>query len=232
MSYSFFASLELFISCVVIVACLLITVIARRFLLFDEDEKLTTDSARIIIIIVFVILFVIPFFLAFFASSKLFIISISIGALVAILSMIFPIFYNAEKRSTGIAGIIFIILFVVAIILNQPLLLKRLKSIIQSIESVGGSGTDNTVLFVLFYLITPIVLSITMVLLGAGDLIFGLYTVIKGAFYLCLATISTLQLIYVEDTDLGKLALGMTLSIAVYEANTALFDGLKRIIKT
>ena len=57
----------------------------------------------------------------------------------------------------------------------------------------------------------------------------GLFTIVKGCFYLLLTVISTAEYVLVENADLAKLALGFTLSLAVFEAITALIEGIKRI---
>ena len=99
------------------------------------------------------------------------------------------------------------------------ILLKRSDSI--------KNGTD---VFVLFYIITPIMITIAVFLLGDITLSWGLFTIAKALFYIFLATISTIEYLNVEETNFGKIALGLTLSIAIFEGIASIVDGIMKII--
>ena len=88
---------------------------------------------------------------------------------------------------------------------------------------------NSKLIFVLFYLLAPSVFSIALFLDGINDFKLGVFLIAKGFFYACFAFISLMQIIFVEQANYGKLALGFTLSLALFETITAVFDGSKWI---
>ena len=126
-----------------------------------------------------------------------------------------------------ISSIISIIFIQIVRIIMQNL------DILQSIEgggSGGGSSTSYKIdIFVLFYLFTPFFYGLWLFSFGINELTIGLFTISKGGFYICLAIISSVEFFYSSEPELGKLALGFTLSLAVFESMTALIDGIKRL---
>lgn len=87
----------------------------------------------------------------------------------------------------------------------------------------------NIDIFILFYIVVPFLFSIALFLGGIDELALGIITIVKGLYYFCLVIISTFEYLYLESADVGKLALGFTLSITIFEAITAFYDGIKRI---
>ena len=140
---------------------------------------------------------------------------------IRILIFLSDYFFVPEIRTLISKIIICIILIRLGGYLTPPVL--------YSIEPGGGGATETIDVFVLFYLFTPLIFSIIVFSFGITEVTLGIFTIAKGIFYIGLALISTAEYIYVEDADLAKLALGFTLSLAVFEAITSIIDGIKRI---
>lgn len=101
--------------------------------------------------------------------------------------------------------------------------------VIKQILETPGIPAKEVDVFILFYLFAPFLFSLWVFSFGINNIALGLFTIVKGCFYLLLTVISTAEYVLVENADLAKLALGFTLSLAVFEAITALIEGIKRI---
>ena len=95
------------------------------------------------------------------------------------------------------------------------------------VSEKGVSSPFN--IFISLYIVIAILILSIMVFHGTSDAALGLLTIIKGFYYVCLAVISLLQYIYLENADIGTLALGLTLTIAEFEAVIGFVDGRKRM---
>lgn len=82
--------------------------------------------------------------------------------------------------------------------------------------------------FVGFYIFTPLLIAFHLVFLGNTNKIWGFMSLIKGGYYLGLSIIATVQFVYDID-DPAKIALGFTLSLAIFESVSAIHDGLAKI---
>lgn len=99
-----------------------------------------------------------------------------------------------------------------------------------AIISTQSSGRINDIIFASFYLLVPLLSSIYLFChKGVNDLAMGIFALVKSIFYFFLVVVSMLQYVYLENADLGKLALGFTLSIAVLESVMSFLDGDERI---
>ena len=93
----------------------------------------------------------------------------------------------------------------------------------------GGGEEVEVDVFFLFYLFVPFLFSLWLFSFGITEFTLGWFSIAKGAFYIILSFISTVEYIFVEDVNLAKLALGFTLSLAVFESIAAIIDGVKKI---
>lgn len=82
--------------------------------------------------------------------------------------------------------------------------------------------------FIAFYILTPVLISLNLILFDWTNWMWGFMTFAKGIYYLGLIIISTIQLLLGSD-EVAVLALGFTLSLAIFESITALSDGYKKM---
>ncbi len=81
----------------------------------------------------------------------------------------------------------------------------------------------------MFYFLVPLVISVFFLLNGINESALKRFALFKGFFYFLLVVISMVHYVYEENTDLGRLALGFTLSIAVFESVIGFIEGLEWI---
>lgn len=105
------------------------------------------------------------------------------------------------------------------------------KPVIHLTPGPSGGGEEVEVdVFFLFYLFVPFLFSLWLFSFGITESTLGCFSIAKGVFYIILSFISTVEYIFVEDANLAKLALGFTLSLAVFESIAAIIDGVKKIL--
>ena len=91
-----------------------------------------------------------------------------------------------------------------------------------------GLATKALDSFIAFYVFTPILIALNLILFDSTDEMWGFLTITKGFYYIGLCIISTLQFLF-RSEDVAVLALGFTLSLAIFESVTALSDGFNRM---
>ena len=82
--------------------------------------------------------------------------------------------------------------------------------------------------FIAFYILTPVLIALNLILFDSSDWMWGFMTFVKGLYYLGLIIISTVQLLLGSE-EVAVLALGFTLSLAIFESITALSDGYRKM---
>ena len=90
-----------------------------------------------------------------------------------------------------------------------------------------GLITKTFPIFIALYIFTPLFIAIHIMLFNTNYLK-GVMTFTKGIYYVGLTIISAIQILF-DSADITKLALGFTLSLAIFESVTALYDGWKNI---
>lgn len=90
-----------------------------------------------------------------------------------------------------------------------------------------GLITKTFPIFITLYIFTPLFIAIHIMLFNTNYLK-GVMTFTKGIYYVGLTIISAIQILF-DSADITKLALGFTLSLAIFESVTALYDGWKNI---
>lgn len=84
--------------------------------------------------------------------------------------------------------------------------------------------------FIAFYVLTPVLIVLNLILFDSTDWMWGFLTFIKGFYYLGLIIISIVQFLLGSE-EVAVLALGFTLSLAIFESITALSDGYKKMLE-
>lgn len=84
--------------------------------------------------------------------------------------------------------------------------------------------------FIAFYILTPLLIAFHIVFFNS-DYLKGIMTFTKGIYYVGLTIISIIQVLS-TTTNVSELALGFTLSLAIFESTMALDDGYKNMKKT
>lgn len=82
--------------------------------------------------------------------------------------------------------------------------------------------------FIAFYILTPVLIALNLILFDRTNWIWGFTTFVKGFYYFGLIIISSIQLL-LEIEEASVLALGFTLSLAIFECLTALSDGYRKM---
>lgn len=103
------------------------------------------------------------------------------------------------------------------------LILTKLLQCI-SIVILIGIITNSFDAFIAFYILIPIMIALNLIFFRNTDWMMGAMTFIKGFYYLGLTIISMVQFL-LKIQDVSELALGFTLSLAIFEGITALSDG-------
>lgn len=85
--------------------------------------------------------------------------------------------------------------------------------------------------FVAFYIFVPILISLNLILYGNTEWMEGFVTFIKGIYNIGLVSISLIQFL-LFNTDVEILALGFTISLAIFEGVDALFEGYSKMQET
>lgn len=81
--------------------------------------------------------------------------------------------------------------------------------------------------FIALYILTPLFIALHMILFNT-DYLKGVMTFTKGIYYVGLTIISVIQ-VFFTTVNVAELALGFTLSLAIFESVSALYDGYKTI---
>lgn len=97
-----------------------------------------------------------------------------------------------------------------------------------SIVMILGMVTKFLDIFIVFYILTPMLIALNLILFDSTDWMWGFMTFVKGFYYLGLIIISTVQFLLGSE-EVTVLALGFTLSLAIFEATTALADGCSKM---
>lgn len=84
--------------------------------------------------------------------------------------------------------------------------------------------------FIAFYIFTPVLIALNLILFDSNDWIWGFMTFVKGIYYFGLVIITTVQFLFGNE-EVAVLALGFTLSLAIFESITALSDGYSKMKK-
>lgn len=82
--------------------------------------------------------------------------------------------------------------------------------------------------FIAFYILTPVLIALNLILFDSTDWMWGFMTLVKGFYYLGLVISSTVQFLLGRE-EVAVLALGFTLSLAIFEGITALSDGFRKM---
>ena len=82
--------------------------------------------------------------------------------------------------------------------------------------------------FIAFYILTPVLIALNLILFDSTDWMWGFMTFVKGCYYFGLIIISTVQF-FLGSEKVAVLALGFTLSLAIFEGITALSDGYSKM---
>lgn len=81
--------------------------------------------------------------------------------------------------------------------------------------------------FIALYILTPLFIALHMIFFNT-DYLKGVMTFTKGIYYVGLTIISVIQ-VFFATVNVAELALGFTLSLAIFESVSALYDGYKTI---
>ena len=81
--------------------------------------------------------------------------------------------------------------------------------------------------FIALYILTPLFIALHMIFFNT-DYLKGVMTFTKGIYYVGLTIISVIQ-VFFTTVNVAELALGFTLSLAIFESVSALYDGYKTI---
>lgn len=87
--------------------------------------------------------------------------------------------------------------------------------------------TDKLDIFIAFYILTPLLIAVNYICFNT-DRMKGILTIIKGFYYIGLSVISIIQLT-MSNQDVAELAIGFTLSLAIFESIIALSEGYIKI---
>ena len=110
---------------------------------------------------------------------------------------------------------------------NKKMLIFRL--IVTEILKWGSIAMLICVLsaFIALYILTPLFIALHMIFFNT-DYLKGVMTFTKGIYYVGLTIISVIQ-VFFTTVNVAELALGFTLSLAIFESVSALYDGYKTI---
>lgn len=111
------------------------------------------------------------------------------------------------------------------LLLFRLILTRLLKGL--SIIMLVGIITKKLDVFLAFYIIAPAILALNFIFFNTGRMK-GIMTFIKGFYYLGLTVISMIQFC-LKNQEVSELALGFTLSLAIFESIIALFEGYLQI---
>lgn len=101
-----------------------------------------------------------------------------------------------------------------------------LKSV--SVIMILGIVMEVLDVFIAFYILIPVLIALNLILFDRTDQMWGFMTFVKGFYYLGLIIISTVQFLLGSE-EVAVLALGFTLSLAIFESITALSDGYRKM---
>lgn len=96
-----------------------------------------------------------------------------------------------------------------------------------SILMLIGVIINRLDVFIAFYILTPTLIALNLIFFNT-DWMKGVLTFVKGFYYLGLTVISLIQFL-LKNQDVAELALGFTLSLAIFESITALSEGYSKI---
>ena len=110
---------------------------------------------------------------------------------------------------------------------NKKMLIFRL--IVTEILKWGRICVVTKVLsvFIALYILTPLFIALHMIFFNT-DYLKGVMTFTKGIYYVGLTIISVIQ-VFFTTVNVAELALGFTLSLAIFESVSSLYDGYKTI---
>lgn len=114
---------------------------------------------------------------------------------------------------------------------NKEMLIFRLKVTVVlkwgSIAMLICLITEVLSVFIALYILTPLFIALNKILFNT-DYLKGVMTFTKGIYYVGLTIISVIQ-VFFTTVNVAELALGFTLSLAIFESVSALYDGYKTI---
>lgn len=84
--------------------------------------------------------------------------------------------------------------------------------------------------FIGFYIFVPTLIGLHIIFYN-DEYIKGLMTMIKGLYYIGVIIVSIIQVFFVAE-KISELAIGFTLSLAIFESLTALSEGYKNVCKS
>ena len=82
--------------------------------------------------------------------------------------------------------------------------------------------------FIAFYILTPLLIVLNLIFFGSTDWMCGFITFIKGVYNVGVTIISMVEFL-LKIEDVGVIALGFTLSLAIFESATALSEGYSKM---
>lgn len=84
--------------------------------------------------------------------------------------------------------------------------------------------------FIGFYIFVPTLIGLHIIFYN-DEYIKGLMTMIKGLYYIGVIIVSIIQVFFVAE-KISELAIGFTVSLAIFESLTALSEGYKNVCKS
>ena len=99
-----------------------------------------------------------------------------------------------------------------------------------SIVMLIGIIIKELSIFLALYILIPLLIALHMIFFNS-DYLKGVMTFTKGIYYVGLTIISIIQ-VFLTTANVAELALGFTLSLAIFESVTALDDGYKNMKKS
>ena len=98
-----------------------------------------------------------------------------------------------------------------------------------SIAMLIGIIINALSVFLTLYIFIPLLIALHMIFFNS-DYLKGVMTFTKGIYYVGLTIISIIQ-VFLTTAYVVEIALGFTLSLAIFESITALYDGYKNMKK-
>lgn len=96
-----------------------------------------------------------------------------------------------------------------------------------SIAMLIGIITKILSVFIALYILIPLLIALHMIFFNT-DYLKGVMTFTKGIYYVGLTIISVIQ-VFFTTANVAELALGFTVSLAIFDSVTSLYDGYKNI---
>lgn len=96
-----------------------------------------------------------------------------------------------------------------------------------SIAMLIGIITKILSVFIAIYILIPLLIALHMIFFNT-DYLKGVMTFTKGIYYIGLTIISVIQ-VFFTTVNVVELALGFTISLAIFDSVAALYDGYKNV---